>query len=308
MSVPILHHYPTSPFAEMVRLAFGLKRLSWGSCIQPNMLPRPTLSPLTGGYRRIPVMQIGADIYCDTQAILRGLDRLYPDHPLTPPGQEGMSWGLRIWAERAWFQSSVAVIFGTIGPNVPEAFIKDREQLSGRPFDVAAMAAAAPMLADQWRAQALLIEERLAAGGGPFLFGAQAGLADIAAYMNIWFLRGALAERFAALTADMPALHAWAARVGAIGHGDASPITGEDAITQARAAEPAAALASDPYDSQSLKPGDPVAVMADDYGRDPVAGTIWHVRPHEIAIARETDEAGRVVVHFPRAGFLVKRV
>lgn len=307
MTAPILHHYPSSPFAEMVRLALGLKRLAWSSCIQPNMLPRPTLSPLTGGYRRIPVLQIGADIYCDTQAILRGLDRLYPDHPLTPPGQEGMAWALRIWAERAWFQASVAVIFGTIGANVPADFIKDREQLSGRPFDVAAMAAAAPMLADQWRAQAMLLEERLAAGG-PFLFGAAAGLADIAAYMNIWFLRGALADRCAALTADMPALAAWAGRVNAIGHGQAQPISGEDALAQAGAAAPAAALPSDAHDSQGLKPGDPVAVMADDYGRDPISGAIWHVRPHEIAIVRDTPEAGRVVVHFPRAGFLVRRV
>lgn len=308
MTIPILHHYPTSPFAEMVRLAFGLKRLAWASCEQPNMLPRPTLSPLTGGYRRIPVLQIGADIYCDTQAILRALDRLYPDHPLTPQGQEGMAWALRIWAERAWFQAAVAVIFGTLGPNVPTAFIKDREQLSGRPFDVAAMAAAAPMLADQWRAHALLIEERLAAGGGPFLFGPAAGLADIAAYMNIWFLRGALADRFAALTADMPALSAWAARVKAIGHGDGRPIGGDDALAQAGRAEPAAALQSDAHDSQGLKPGDAVTVMADDYGRDPVRGAIWHVRPHEIAIARDTLEAGRVVVHFPRAGFMVRRL
>ena len=30
-------------------------------------MPRPDLMPMTGGYRRTPVMQIGADIYCDTQ-------------------------------------------------------------------------------------------------------------------------------------------------------------------------------------------------------------------------------------------------
>src|SRR5689334_19212590 len=35
--------------------------------------PRPELMPMTGGYRRTPVLQIGADIYCDTQLILRVL-------------------------------------------------------------------------------------------------------------------------------------------------------------------------------------------------------------------------------------------
>jgi glutathione S-transferase len=306
MTQPILHHYPTSPFAEMVRLTFGLKRLAWSSCIHPNILPRPVLSALAGGYRRIPVMQVGADVFCDTQAILRALDRLHPSPPLSPPGQEGLDWALRIWAERPWFQASVAVIFGALGRHVPEAFIKDREQLSGRPFDVEAMQAAAPMLAAQWRAQAQLLEERLRAGQGPFLYGPAAGLADIAAYMNIWFLRGALKDKFAGLCADMPALNMWADRVAAIGHGVATEISPDVALALAHAAEPAPPLPSDPHDAQGFKPGDQVTVMADDYGRDPVVGAIWHVRPLEIAVLRETPEAGRVVVHFPRAGFMVR--
>ena len=37
---------------------------------------RPLLSPLTGGYRRAPVLQVGADIYCDTNIILPALERL----------------------------------------------------------------------------------------------------------------------------------------------------------------------------------------------------------------------------------------
>ena len=70
----ILHHYDTSPFSEKPRVMFGLKGLAWRSVIQPSIMPKPDLTPLTGGYRRAPVMQIGADIYCDTQIILRELD------------------------------------------------------------------------------------------------------------------------------------------------------------------------------------------------------------------------------------------
>ena len=58
----LLHHYDNSPFSEKIRLALGLKRLAWRSVIQPNMMPKPHLVPLTGGYRRIPVLQIGADV------------------------------------------------------------------------------------------------------------------------------------------------------------------------------------------------------------------------------------------------------
>ena len=62
----ILHHYPTSPFAEKTRLMLGFKQLSWRSVMIPPIMPKPDLTRLTGGYRKTPVLQIGADIYCDS--------------------------------------------------------------------------------------------------------------------------------------------------------------------------------------------------------------------------------------------------
>jgi glutathione S-transferase len=59
----ILHHYDTSPFAELIRAAFGVKGLTWQSVIIPTMMPKPDLIALTGGYARTPVMQIGAPRY-----------------------------------------------------------------------------------------------------------------------------------------------------------------------------------------------------------------------------------------------------
>ncbi len=44
-----------------VRVAFGIKGLAWKSVIIPRILPKPDLMPLTGGYRKTPVLQIGAD-------------------------------------------------------------------------------------------------------------------------------------------------------------------------------------------------------------------------------------------------------
>ena len=73
----ILHHYDISPYAEKIRLAFGLKGLAWRSVIQPMVLPKPDLMPLTGGFRRTPVLQVGADIYCDTLCIAMELDRRF---------------------------------------------------------------------------------------------------------------------------------------------------------------------------------------------------------------------------------------
>ena len=136
----ILHHYDTSPFSEKVRVLLGVKGLSWRSVIQPVIMPKPELVPLTGGYRRIPVMQIGADVYCDTQLILAELEARSP----RPPVVKGADWAVNLWADRLFFQTTVAVVFGEIGDAVPAAFVADREKLSGRPFDIAAMKAAAP--------------------------------------------------------------------------------------------------------------------------------------------------------------------
>ena len=72
----ILHHYDNSPYAEKIRLMFGFTNMSWSSLLSPAWPPRPNLDPLTGGYRRIPVAQIGADIFCDTALIAQEVARL----------------------------------------------------------------------------------------------------------------------------------------------------------------------------------------------------------------------------------------
>ena len=89
MSDIILHHYEMSPFSEKVRKYFAVKNMGWAAVEQPNIAPKPALTPLTGGYRRIPVMQIGAHIYCDTALIIDTLEARHPEPPLTPPHLRG---------------------------------------------------------------------------------------------------------------------------------------------------------------------------------------------------------------------------
>lgn len=304
MSGVILHQYPTSPYAEIVRVALGFKNLEWSRVEQPNIMPRPFLSPLTGGYRRIPVMQIGADIYCDTGLILREIDRRFPSPPLAPKGAAGVAWSLRNWAERAWFAATVAVVFGRLGEGVPADFIKDREELSGRPFDVQALKRAAPLMADQWRANADLLEAQLV-DSGPWLLGAHPSAADLAAYLNIWFLRSGDAGKFKELTAGMQSLAAWTARMDGVGHGRPISMSAEAAFKVAADATPETPRASVSGEPQGIVPGMVVSVSPDDYGRNPVSGEVVLVTPQEIAIRRQAEGAGEVVVHFPRAGYWV---
>ena len=98
----ILHHYDTSPYSEKVRLGFGLKGLAWASVELPQIMPKPNLTALTGGYRKTPVLQIGADIYCDSQLIMRELERRYPTPSFYPAGR-GAADALAWWAEKTMF-------------------------------------------------------------------------------------------------------------------------------------------------------------------------------------------------------------
>lgn len=301
----ILHHYPSSPFSEKVRLAFGIKGLSWRAVEQPVIMPKPHLIPLTGGYRKIPVMQIGADIYCDTQIILRELDRRYPA-PSIFPIRNGLAYSIGFWADRLFFMASVAVVFGEIGHMIPEEFKKDREKLSGTAFNTDAMKAAAPFAKDQWRGHADFVAETLE-DGRDFMGGAKPGAADIHAYMNFWWVKAAAPKAAEELLKEFPKISAWIARVVAIGHGKPTPMKPEEAVAVAKAATSDAEMDGDPSDPRGLTPGMRVTVSADDYGRDPVAGTILFSNAHEIAIARSEDDVGDVVVHFPRAGFVVAK-
>jgi glutathione S-transferase len=270
-----------------------------------RIMPRPDLMPMTGGYRRTPVMQIGADIYCDTQCIIRELERRFPQPTLFPGGGEGLAWGTAMWTDRPFFQSTVNLVFGSLADKVPQDFIADREKLRGAKFDVAAMTAAIPQMRDQFRAYLDWIESQLG-DGRTWLCGDKAGLCDVNVYMNVWYVRAHL-PGLDAMLAEFDRTRAWETRMRAIGNGrrSADELSTAAALEIAAGAIPQTAVLADPHDPNGRRPGDRVEVMPDDYGKIKVAGEIVALSPQHIAIRRHDPRAGEVVVHFPRAGFVV---
>ena len=107
----ILHHYPASPFAEKIRLILGLKKLAWKEVIIPMVMPKPDVIALTGGYRKTPLLQIGADIYCDTALIARKLDHIAPAPGLHPREQAATVMLLAQWADSVLFQMVMPVLY-----------------------------------------------------------------------------------------------------------------------------------------------------------------------------------------------------
>jgi glutathione S-transferase len=299
----ILHHFEKSPFSEKIRLVFGLKNIDWTSVLIPRIMPRPDLMPLTGGYRRTPVLQIGADIYCDTQCIIRELERRFPQPTLFPEGYQGLGWATAMWTDRSFFQNTVNLVFGSLADQVPADFIADRETLRGAKFDVPAMTSAIPQMRDQFRAHMQWIDAQLN-DGRRWMSGDAASLCDVNAYMNIWYVRAHLPNADEML-AEFSSAQAWEARIRAVGHGRRSEISTAEALDMAAHATPQTTELSDPGDPNGRKPGDRVAVVPDDYGKIKVEGEIVALSPQHIAIRRHDPRAGEIVVHFPRAGFFV---
>jgi glutathione S-transferase len=307
----ILHHFDRSPFSEKIRVVFGHKGLSWRSVRIPQIMPKPDLMPLTGGYRRTPVMQIGADVFCDTQIIIREIERRFPSPTLFPPGAAGVPWALGSWTDRAFFQNTVNLVFGTLGPKVPQEFIEDRSELRGVRFDLDKMRAAIPEMRDQMRAHLGWIEAQLG-DGRKWLLG-EFSLADVSAYMNVWYVRSNLtAEEDRAVAgvenvfADFKQVTAWQGRMRAVGHGAREEMSADEALAIAAKASPETVDENDPGDPNGRKVGDRVRVAPDDYGKVEVGGEIVSLSAQHIAIRRIDERIGEIVVHFPRAGFLVQ--
>lgn len=216
------------------------------------------------------------------------------------------------WTDGKWFQTSVGVIFGAMGDSVPEPFIKDREKLTGRSFDVEAMKQAAPMLRDQWRAQLLWLETRLrggtGAGAGNYLISTKPGLVDVHAHMNIWFVQKTLPDFVATCFEQAPFTKAWHERLCAVNGPDPEEISANTALDIARQSGPRlVAAVADGNEPQGLDVGEHVAVAPDDYGQDWVEGTLVHIDGQRTIIARSGEDLQTVNVHFPRAGYFVRR-
>ena len=301
----ILHHYPQSPVSEKVRVVLGMKGAAWRSVHIPRLPPKPDLVPLTGGYRRTPVLQIGADIYCDSQCIIREIERRLPEPTLFPGGAAGLPWALGRWTDGTLFTQMVSIVLGAQAGEVPGAFADDRGRLYlGPDFDWHAQKADLPHTLAQVRAQLGWMDARLA-GGRDFMLGAQPALPDALCYYLVWFLRGRYAGG-AELIGEFPALAAWEQRVAAIGHGRAEDLDSGQALAIARAATPRATEGTDPRDPQRLAPGQRVSVVPDVDGGDPaVEGRVIRADADSIAIARSDPRVGDVAIHFPRVGYRV---
>lgn len=301
----ILHHYPLSPFAEKIRLILGRKGLSWRSVQIPVIMPKPDLVALTGGYRRTPVLQIGADVYCDTALMADVLEHLAPEPALFPPAQKGLARVLAQWADTTLFQVAMAYNFQPAGAT---SLFPDPEKLKVFGADRAAMRNNAPRMpaADATAAYksylrriASMLEHQ------PFLLGDQPGIADFSVYHPLWFTRHQVPV-LASILESVPAVLLWMDRMAAIGQGSASAMTAAEAIKIAHDAAPEPLPEEAHQDFHGIALGEPAIIAAESFGLEPTEGILVAASRTRYTLRRQDPRAGEVHVHFPRVGFSLK--
>lgn len=302
----ILYHYDQSPYSEKIRLMFGLTNADWNSLQVPVQLPRPSLDPLTGGYRRIPVAQDGADIFCDTFIIAQEVAIKTHCTVVDPRTMDAAATALMQQAEQKVFFAAIGSIpparlivtmiklFGVVGT---VRFAVDRTNLmKGGKARAPQGARARSILSSFLTALEARLEEHL------WVAGDTASVADFAIYHPLWLH---VASNRRPLEAG-PKVTAWYQRVSEIGHGRRHEITQDMAFEAARNAEPRP-LPSSVHDVP-VNIGVLVKVAPVDYGVSPVSGVLAAVTEDRIILARETDEFGKLHVHFPRAGYSIVAV
>ena len=320
MAELILHHFEASPFSEKLRLVLGYKKLAWKSVIVPSISPKPDVVALTGGYRKTPFLQIGADIYCDTALICDVLEDLQPIPPLYPQARdEGQGQGVALartlaqWADSTLFWAAVTynrgpkgtgLNFGGASAELTRALFEDRKAMGFDMEWVRPADAAAPYQTYVQRLSEMLHSQ-------PYLLGKQPCIADFCAYHPLWMLNirpPAVMDRLQ-LT---PALVGWLERMQAIGHGRMEKFDSAQAIAVAASAQPTAPGQGhlkdvDFHDEHGIALGSSVTITAESFGLEPSQGVLIAATRTHYSLSRIDGRAGTVHVHFPRIGYLLKK-
>jgi len=304
----ILHNYPQSPVAEKVRVVLGIKGLTWHDVEIPRLPPKPLLTPLTGGYRRTPVMQIGADIYCDSQCIIRELERRYPSPHAGSAYNAGLMWCLNLWAGGELFNLALQIVLGAAGDSLPEDFAKDRGQLyfgDDWAEQLKEANSELPHLVTQLRAPFSWIDSHLS-DGRAFITGAEAAAIDAQLYYVVWFLRGRW-DGGPAFLSEFTHLERWEKNVRDIGHGTSGVLAAEDALAIGRQSESTTVSGVADNDPQGLTVGAGVSVGPGmESGEQLVEGVVRRANADTLSIECTDDAVGTVCVHFPRTGYRVE--
>jgi glutathione S-transferase len=251
------------------------------------------------------VLQIGADVYCDTLRIAVELDRRFPTAPVCDATTHGLSGILGTWAERVLMWPTARYVTGMNRHTLSQDFFADRAAMRGHATPT--MEEVERTLPHQRRQLAIMLGwiESVLADGRAFLITDRPVLGDLALYQRLWWL-GALDGRAASAIEPYTHTKAWMGRIAALGHGNRREMSPEEALDVARESEPRGLPAASP--DAEFAVGTTVEVVTEDFGADAVRGAVVHCTADEISIRRVDPQLGTLDVHFPRLGYEIRAI
>lgn len=295
----IIHQYTHErAFSVKTRLMLGFKNAEWFAVDHATILPKPYLTPLTAGYRQIPVAQIGASIFCGSELVMDLLEARIPEPSLTRSSGPGLGRGIAHWAEDSLFWLNVQIVCASdFEATEREDFNHDRQQMLPGIYDLEAMKAALPGNLQSLRAHLDLIERQLV-DGRSYIMGDSPDITDISLYFPLEFL-GYCRNGNERIPAQYPAISGWMERVAALGHGQRHTLSGAEAMAVARAASPAVNPVSTV--NEGPQPGDRIRVQWSAFSPADLVGVVVEAHPRTLAVAWASPEAGDLLIHFPRS-------
>jgi len=298
-----LHHYDASPYSEKVRLIMGFKGLRWHSVVMPPIMPKPTLTALTGAYRGAPVLQVGADIYIDSALIAAELERRHPTPTLHPESASKWATFNAAWADQWLFWKAAKLLTGLGAGRLPAAFMADRQIMFSSLHSSASLTDELAHTQSQLKIALQQLEQAL--GSGAFVAGIEASYADFALVHIVQFI-----DRLDPPMIDphrYPALRAWMARLGEFGHGERIEMSASDALAAAHS-DPAALMPTANYlDPGGVHIGEQVFVRPESFGQEELRGELIDISSQRMVIARDEPTLGRLYIHYPRLGYRIRR-
>jgi glutathione S-transferase len=284
-------------------------------------MPRPDLASIDVGYRKIPLMAIGKDIYCDSRLIISKLESFYPGSSLAPPSpaDAGIHKLFENWTiDGGIFANSVKLMPYWVENGLlnNKLFLDDRQKLmGGRRMTAEAMQAGRPDGLQNMQQAFELLETKFLADGRYWVLGTkEPTLADIDAVWPFeWLIvdrgmRGSLPdEHFGNKT--YPRVHAWLRRfmaeVERKKQSTKTPASLDGPSMRKRvlhAESTSEHVAFDHEDPLKLLPGEEVEVFPSDYGQmGKSTGVLVGLTATEVVLRNKIG----IHLHFPRWNFSI---
>lgn len=302
----ILHRSLGSPYSEKAMLMLRYVGLDWLSIETPKGIPRPIQEALVGNYsRRVPILQIGADLFCDTSMIMEKISTLSEDRSLSPTNGNAQTQELIELIESDGTLSMLGVLtpwnyiysyFKILPFSEALEFIKDRKKLADKHPELKNRKSR-----EEWMviAKSYLSQLNDCLSNSLYLSSNDKPTAsDFSAYTMIWYHDILTNLKY---VKEFKNLMAWYHRMLSLNNKHMEEISPELSIEVAKASKPAP-IPESMTDSSRI--GQIIEVpINDSLGTvicQPISGLLVGENNHNYIIKREHESVGVVHIHIPK--------